>query len=138
MLDKLDAALRFQQEALNLRAERQEILAANIANADTPGYQARDIDFASEMKKVMERGRAGTQGVALALTSERHIPAQNLSSAATDLLYRIPDQPALDGNTVDMDRERTQFADNSLQYQTGLTVLSGQIKGMMNVLQQGN
>lgn len=138
MLDKLDAALRFQQEALNLRAERQEILAANIANADTPGYQARDIDFASELKKVMERGRAGTSGVALSLTSERHIPAQNLSSTATDLLYRIPDQPAMDGNTVDMDRERTQFADNSLQYQTGLTVLGGQIKGMMSVLQQGN
>ncbi len=51
MLDRLDAALRFQQEALNLRAQRQEILAANIANADTPGYQARDIDFASELKK---------------------------------------------------------------------------------------
>lgn len=57
MLDKLDAALRFQQEALNLRAQRQEILAANIANADTPGYQARDLDFASELKKVMVRGR---------------------------------------------------------------------------------
>jgi flagellar basal-body rod protein FlgB len=138
MLDKLDAALRFQQEALNLRAERQEILAANIANADTPGYQARDIDFASELKKVMERGRTGASGVALSLTSERHIPAQNLSSADSDLLYRIPDQPAMDGNTVDMDRERTQFADNSLQYQTGLTVLGGQIKGMMSVLQQGN
>jgi flagellar basal-body rod protein FlgB len=54
------------------------------------------------------------------------------------LLYRIPDQPSLDGNTVDMDRERTQFADNSLKYQTGLTVLGGQIKGMMNVLQGGN
>jgi Flagellar basal body protein len=60
MLDKLDAALRFQQEALNLRAQRQEILAANIANADTPGYQARDVDFASELKKVMDRGRAET------------------------------------------------------------------------------
>ena len=137
MLDKLDAALRFQQEALNLRAERQEILAANIANADTPGYQARDIDFASELKKVMARGRAENSGVALTLTSERHIPAQTLSTPNTDLLYRIPDQPAMDGNTVDMDRERTQFADNSLQYQTGLTVLGGQIKGMMNVL-QGN
>ena len=52
MLDKLDAALRFQQEALNLRAQRQEVLAANIANADTPGYQARDIDFASELNTV--------------------------------------------------------------------------------------
>lgn len=137
MLDKLDASLRFQQEALNLRAQRQEILASNIANADTPGYQARDIDFASEMKKVMERGRAETSSVALTLTSSRHIPAQAMTAPSVDLMYRIPDQPSMDGNTVDMDRERTQFADNSLQYQTGLTLLGGQIKGMMNVL-QGN
>jgi flagellar basal-body rod protein FlgB len=115
MLDKLDAALRFQQEALNLRAQRQEILAANIANADTPGFQARDIDFSSELKKVMERGRAENTGVALALTSARHIPAQVVNTPTTDLLYRVPDQPSLDGNTVDMDRERTQFADNSLK-----------------------
>ena len=138
MLDKLDAALRFQQEALNLRAQRQEILAANIANADTPGYQARDLDFASELKKVMVRGREQTGGVSLTLTSAQHIPAQTVSSPSTELLYRIPDQPSLDGNTVDMDRERTQFADNSLKYQMGLTALSGQIKGMMNVLQGGN
>ncbi|SFT57111.1 flagellar basal-body rod protein FlgB [Kosakonia arachidis] len=138
MLDKLDAALRFQQEALNLSAQRQEILAANIANADTPGFQARDIDFSSELKKVMERGRAENSGVALTLTSSRHIPAQNISAPSADLLYRIPDQPSLDGNTVDMDRERTQFADNSVKYQTGLTVLGGQIKSMMSVLQQGN
>ena len=138
MLDKLDAALRFQQEALNLRAERQEILAANIANADTPGYQARDMDFASELKKVMARGRAENSGVSLTLTSSRHIPAQAMTAPSTDLLYRIPDQPSLDGNTVDMDRERTQFADNSLQYQMGLTVLGGQIKSMQSVLQGGN
>ena len=138
MLDKLDAALRFQQEALNLRAQRQEILAANIANADTPGFQARDIDFSSELKKVMERGRAENSGVALALTSARHIPAETVTTPNTDLLYRIPDQPSLDGNTVDMDRGRTQFADNSLKYQMGLTVLGGQIKGMMSVLQGGN
>lgn len=137
MLDKLDASLRFQQEAINLRAQRQEILAANIANADTPGYQARDIDFASEMKKVMERGRAEGSGVALALTSARHIPAATHTALSLDLLYRVPDQPSMDGNTVDMDRERTQFADNSLKYQSDLTVLGGQIKGMMSVLQQG-
>jgi flagellar basal-body rod protein FlgB len=79
MLDKLDAALRFQQEALNLRAQRQEVLAANIANADTPGYQARDIDFASELKKVMQRGRDATSVVALTMTSTQHIPAQALT-----------------------------------------------------------
>lgn len=137
MLDRLDAALRFQQEALNLRAQRQEILASNIANADTPRYQARDISFADELKKVMEQGRAQSSSVDLTLTSSRHIPAQAISAPPVNLLYRIPDQPSLDGNTVDMDRERTQFADNGLQYQTGLTVLGGQIKSMLSVL-QGN
>ncbi|PVY74315.1 flagellar basal body rod protein FlgB [Pectobacterium versatile] len=138
MLDKLDASLRFQQEALNLRAQRQEILAANIANADTPGYQARDIDFASQLSKTMEQGRVNGTGIALKTTSVRHIPAQNFQLPELDLLYRVPDQPALDGNTVDMDRERTNFADNSLKYQSSLTVLGGQIKGMMSVLQSGS
>lgn len=86
----------------------------------------------------MVRGREETGGVALSLTSSRHIPARAVSSPAVDLLYRVPDQPSLDGNTVDMDRERTQFADNSLKYQMGLTVLGSQLKGMMNVLQGGN
>lgn len=137
MIDKLDAMMRFQQEALNLRAQRQEILSANIANADTPGFQARDIDFASELKKVMARGRVEGSGVALAMTSARHIPAQTHSAPSLDLKYRVPDQPSMDGNTVDMDRERTQFADNSLKYQTDLQLISGQIKSMMSVLSNG-
>ncbi|MCI2073199.1 MAG: flagellar basal body rod protein FlgB, partial [Serratia liquefaciens] len=135
MIDKLDAALRFGQEALNLRAQRQEILAANIANADTPGYQARDIDFAGQLNKVLEQGRASGSGIALNMTSSRHIPAQNMQPPQLDLLFRVPDQPSMDGNTVDMDRERTNFADNSLKYQTDLTLINGQIKGMMSVLQ---
>lgn len=135
MLDKLDAALRFNTEALNLRAQRQEILASNIANADTPGYQARDIDFASQMNKVMEQGRSQGAGMSMAVTSSRHIAAQSQQPATMDLMYRVPDQPSLDGNTVDMDRERTEFADNSLKYQTDLTVITGQIKSMMSVLQ---
>lgn len=134
MLDKLDAALQFGTEDLNLRAQRQEILASNIANADTPGYQARDIDFASELNKAMKNGRA-TTGLSLNVTSARHIEAQTHAASSMDLLYRIPDQPAADGNTVDMDRERTQFADNSLKYQTDLTLISSQIKSMMSVLQ---
>ncbi len=135
MLDRLDAALRFQQEALNLRAQRQEILAANIANADTPGYQARDIDFASELKgDGAWTGRNRRRRVNVDFLSPYSRRA--VSSPAVDLLYRVPDQPSLDGNTVDMDRERTQFADNSLKYQMGLTVLGSQLKGMMNVLQE--
>ncbi len=73
--------------------------------------------------------------MALKVTSPRHIEAQVNSAASANLLYRIPDQPAADGNTVDMDRERTQFAYNSLKYQTDLTLISSQIKGMISVLQ---
>ncbi|VTR59688.1 Putative proximal rod protein [Serratia fonticola] len=138
MLDKLDAALRFGQEALNLRAQRQEILGGPTSPTQIrPGYQARDIDFASQLNKVMEQGRVNGSGVALNLTSARHIPAQNMQPPSLDLMFRVPDQPSLDGNTVDMDRERTNFADNSLKYQTDLTLLNGQIKGMMSVLQGG-
>lgn len=135
MLDKLDDLMRFQQEALNLRAQRQNIIAANIANADTPGYQARDIDFSAELSKALTQGRASGETLSLTTTSSRHIAAASTTEPATELLYHIPDQPAMDGNTVNMDRERTAFADNSLQYQTGLTLLSGQIKGMNTVLQ---
>ena len=135
MLDKLDAALRFQQEALNLRAQRQEVLAANIANADTPGYQARDIDFASELKKVMQRGRDATSVVALTMTSTQHIPAQALTPPTAELQYRIPDQPSLDRNTVDMDRERAEFSENALQYQAGITFISHQLKLMATATQ---
>lgn len=137
MLNKLDANFLFQQEALNLRAQRQEILASNIANADTPGYQARDIDFSSELTKAVEQGRKSASGLSMTTTSDRHLPGQATASSASslDLLYRVPDQPALDGNTVDMDRERVNFADNSLRYQTNLTVLGGQLKSMTSVLE---
>ncbi|MCA6219948.1 MULTISPECIES: flagellar basal body rod protein FlgB [Photorhabdus] len=137
MLDKLDAAFHFQQEALSLRTRRQEILSANIANADTPGYQARDIDFATQLKKTIAHGRVTGNGIGLTLTSDRHIPIQPQKRMEMDLLYRVPYQPAMDGNTVDMDMERGNFMDNSLKYQAELTATSSQVKSMMSVLQQG-
>ncbi len=139
MLDKLDAALRFSTRgAQSARPASGSAGSKHRQCRYPPGYQARDIDFASELKKVMQRGRDATSVVALTMTSTQHIPAQALTPPTAELQYRIPDQPSLDGNTVDMDRERTQFADNSLQYQMSLSALSGQIKGMMNVLQSGN
>ncbi|WP_350304307.1 flagellar basal body rod protein FlgB [Photorhabdus viridis] len=137
MLDKLDAAFHFQQEALSLRSRRQEILSANIANADTPGYQARDIDFAAQLKKTIAHGRVTGNGIGLTLTSDRHIPIQPQKRMEMDLLYRAPYQAAMDGNTVDMDMERGNFMDNSLKYQAELTATSSQVKSMMSVLQQG-
>lgn len=138
MLDKLDGHLNFQKEALHLLSRRQEILAANIANSDTPGYQARDIDFSAELKNAVEQGRAQAGGaLSLNLTSNGHIPASGSTHLDQQLLYRVPDQPSADGNTVDMDRERVNFADNSVKYQTSLTMLNSRIKGMMTVMNQG-
>ncbi|NIY48696.1 flagellar basal body rod protein FlgB [Cedecea colo] len=137
MLDKLDNSLRFQQQALRLLNQRQDILASNIANADTPGYLARDIDFSQQLKKAMGNEPQTRAPLALKLTTQKHIPATASNTHSSQLLYRVPDQPSADGNTVDMDRERVSFVDNSIKYQSSLTMLGGQIKSMMNVISQG-
>jgi len=135
MLDKLSRELRFQQQALALLNKRQSVLASNVANADTPGYLARDIDFSAQLKAAV--AREARNPLTLSLTSGRHIAATASTADDDALLYRIPDQPAADGNTVDMDRERANFADNSVRYQSGLTILGTQIKNMMSVINQG-
>ncbi|HED3891330.1 TPA: flagellar basal body rod protein FlgB [Morganella morganii] len=138
MLDKFDNELRFQHEALQLLSQRQDIIAANIANADTPGYLARDIDFSQQLKDANDRLSVGKMGnVKLAMTSGKHIPGASSVLESSQLLYRVPDQPSADGNTVDMDRERVNFADNTVKYQTSLTILGSQLKGMMTVISQG-
>ncbi|CNK31397.1 flagellar basal body rod protein FlgB [Yersinia frederiksenii] len=137
MLDKLDNAFRFQQDALSLLTQRQDILASNIANVDTPGYLARDIDFSQQLKNAVDRSTPEQGPLTLALTSGAHIAGVAPAIDSNQLLYRIPDQPSADGNTVDMDRERVSFADNSMKYQSSLTILSTQIKGMMSVINQG-
>lgn len=142
MIDQLESAFNYHQRALGLRQARHEVLASNIANADTPNYKARDIDFASELKKAVDgaqgAGSSNAGGLALARTSGNHIAGEGRTwrgAGSADLLYRIPDQPSLDGNTVDMDRERTQFADNAVRYQAGLTILNSRIQGLKNAMQ---
>lgn len=135
MIDRINDDFSFHQTALRLRQQRQEVLASNIANADTPGYKARDMDFSQALARASEaHGRLpDTQ---LALTSQRHIPAAAQSPVSGELLYRTPLQPRLDGNTVDMDVERVEFADNTMRYQSELTVLSARLKMLMAALQQ--
>ena len=133
-MDRLDAAFRFQQEALSLRTERQSVIASNIAHADTPGYKARDIDFASKLAQSVERGARGA-GTMLSTTSTRHLPGQAPTSGVSDLEYRIPLQSSIDGNTVEMDTERVAFADNTVHYEAGLTVMSAKIKTMLAAIQ---
>ncbi|MDD5336106.1 MAG: flagellar basal body rod protein FlgB [Rhodoferax sp.] len=135
MIDKLDATLRFHQEALNLRARRQEVLSVNIAHADTPNFKARDFDFSSALTQAVERGRQ-SQSLPMAGTSARHLVAAPGGAADAELLYRTPAQSSVDGNTVEMDVERVNFADNALRYEANLTVLGSQIKTMLAALQQ--
>lgn len=135
MVDKLDAALRFQQEALNLRVRRQEVLSSNIAHADTPNYKARDVDFSSTLAQAVAQGRRA-QSVPMATTSSRHIQAQATVSGEPELLYRVPTQSSIDGNTVEMDVERVNFTDNAIHYESGLTIIGAQIKSMLSAVQQ--
>lgn len=135
MIDKLDSSLRFHQEALNLRARRQEVLAANIAHADTPNYKARDIDFSSTLTKAMERGTRA-DSLAMTGTSSGHMAGAGAGALEANLLYRTPVQSSMDGNTVEMDVERVNFADNAMRYEVNLAVLGSKIKGLQSALQQ--
>jgi len=134
----LDDYMRVNETAINLRAQRQELLASNIANADTPNYKARDIDVSKAMENALARNN--TQPTGLTKTDPAHLDAKkpvNGSSGTNDvqIMYRVPLQPNADSNTVDMDVERNQFADNALHYEAGLTMITGQIKDMLAVIQ---
>lgn len=135
MIDKLENELSFQQNALSLRAERQQVLANNIANADTPNYRSRDFDFSSELASAVKNGTRSGSSMSLATTSERHLNASFSGSSLHELLYRVPDQPSLDGNTVDMDRERAQFTDNAVRYQASLTFLNSRLQALKTAMQ---
>jgi len=134
MIDKLDSSLRFHQEALNLRSQRQEVLSTNIAHADTPGYKARDFDFSSRLTEAVERGRQ-VSSMSMSATSARHLAGVAQGGGTDDLMYRTPTQSSIDGNTVEMDVERVNFADNAMRYEFNLTRLNQQIKGMLAAIQ---
>jgi flagellar basal-body rod protein FlgB len=144
MVDRLDAEFKFGQEALNLRSYRQQVLSSNIANANTPGYQARDVNFSSALKTALAKGghdETGSDGgLVLATADARQIIAHSPStSGGADaaygrLLYQVPTQSSLDGNSVDLDTQRVQFADNALHYETGLNIMTQQIKTMLTAI----
>jgi len=135
MLDRLSDDFRFFQQSIRLRAQRQEILSSNIANADTPQYKARDFDFKTAMESALGE-RMRLPDTHLALTSTRHIPGHAVSPSNVELQYRLPVQASLDNNTVDMDGERVRFADNTLHYQSSLQLLSNRMRTMMMAIQE--
>jgi flagellar basal-body rod protein FlgB len=150
MLNRLTDTLNFQSEALMLRSERQRVLASNIANADTPGYLARDMNFAQALREATGQGSeikaAATSttttsagGVThLATTAAGHMDAavgrvdSTLSTAR--LLYAQPAQTSLDANTVDMDRERAAIADNSVKYEATLRFINSGVRTMLDAI----
>jgi flagellar basal-body rod protein FlgB len=130
MLDRIERSLRFQGEALQLRAQRQQVLSANIANADTPGYKAVDFDFA----RALHDSLGSATRVAQRTSAPGHLLARAASPApAPGESAAI--QPAQDGNTVDMDQERARIADNAVRYEATLKFLNGQIRTLLSAIQ---
>lgn len=126
-----DKIFGIHPQALQLRARRAEVLAANMANADTPGYKARDIDF----KRILQ-GQMGPP-VRLTTTHSGHIQPEQGLAPPSQLQYRVPQQASLDGNTVELETEQSQFSTNAMQYQATLRFLDGRIKGLLTAL-KGN
>ena len=123
MIARLTESLDFHSQALMLRAERQRLIASNIANADTPGYQARDFDFATALRAATGNGG----GIATDVMQ----PGGRLAPA---LRYAVPTQTNLDSNTVDMDRERSAFADNAVKYESTLRFINGSVRTMLDAM----
>lgn len=125
-------ALGIHEQALGFRAQRAEVLANNIANADTPNYKARDLDFASVLAEQSNRMQRG--GVSLNRTDSRHIPANGVISGEAEMPYRIPMQPSLDQNTVDLQIEQSNYAENAVHFQASFTFLNSKFKGLTAAL----
>jgi flagellar basal-body rod protein FlgB len=126
----LDSYFGVHAQSLKLRGQRTEVLASNLANADTPGYKARDVDFESAL-------RQADAGGTLKTTQPGHIGSAGRAGAGQDLLYRVPLQPSQDGNTVDTQREQAAFAQNAIRYQASLEFLGGRISSLINVIKGG-
>lgn len=131
MKNLLDNSLRVHRAALNAQAYRQQLLASNIANADTPHYKARDIDFRSALQGVLD-GRSGA--LALATTARGHMSGVQSSPLERFVKYRQELQSAVDGNTVNMDVERAAFAENSIHYEASVTFINGLLSGMQRAI----
>jgi flagellar basal-body rod protein FlgB len=120
----MESILGIHEPALTFRAHRMEVLAANLANADTPHYKARDVEFSSLLN---------TSAVSLRTTNARHIETPP-RGAQNELKYRIPHQPSLDGNTVESDLELARYAENAVSYQASLLFASSRISTLRTAL----
>lgn len=130
MAISFDAALGVHESAFKLRAQRAEVLADNMANVDTPNYKAKDIDFKEALAR--QSGQGGD--FAMASTNARHLNAGESDMGNPDLRYRVPNQPSIDGNTVEEQIEHAEFMKNSLDFQASFTFLNSKFKGLTSAL----
>ena len=135
MANSIDNFLGVHAQALTLESRRTQLLAANIANVDTPNYKARDLDFKAALASASAAGSPSGLG-ALPLRATNSAHQQGNAAVANDpaLLYRVPMAPALDGNTVDEQLEQAAFAENSVRYQATLTLLGGKLRSLMTAI----
>lgn len=132
-MNKLDSYLGIHASALKLRSQRTELLASNLANADTPNFKARDLDF----KQALAQAGGADAPVRVTTTSAAHIAGNNAlngASTGTELKYRVPLAPSLDGNTVDVQLEQAAFAENSVRYQATLSFISSKFRGLLTAI----
>lgn len=122
----IERAFSIHDDAMMLRSRRSSILAANIANADTPDYKARDMDFAAMMKKVQSGQQSHFE---MSRTNQHHLSA-TVQQVDPDIKYRNPLHAALDGNTVDMHAEQARFSKNAVEYQTSFSFLNSKISSL--------
>lgn len=125
-------ALGIHDKALGFRAQRAEVLANNIANADTPNFKARDLDFASVL--AAQSAKAKGEQFQINRTDAQHLDVQGLAMGEGELLYRMPAAPSLDQNTVDLQLEQSNYAENSVQFQASFTLLNSKFKGLIGAI----
>jgi len=136
MFANMTSGLDFQAQALVLRAERQRIIASNIANADTPGYVARDLNFKEAMNNALGGSLHASSTSNNSTTHPQHIALGNAgSSGPSTLAYVAQTQPSLDGNSVDLDRERASFVDNAVRYEATLRFINNDSKTILSAIQ---
>ena len=126
-----DKALGVHDQALKLRSSRAAVLANNLANADTPGYKAKDIDFQAALKGQMKSHQSHSN---LELTHQSHISVKSGAGGQFDTLYRTPQQPSIDGNTVEEQIENAEYMKNSLAFQASFNFLNGKFKGLTSAI----
>jgi flagellar basal-body rod protein FlgB len=125
-----EKALGIHETALNFRSSRASVLANNLANVDTPNYKAKDLDFKQALSQKMNPG----PGFSLATTQNRHIDADGFTTNDGDVLYRTPQQPSIDGNTVEDQIEHAEYMKNALAFQASFQFLNSKFTGLRSAI----